>query len=242
MIAMQRWNGWLAAAALALTGFVTAPAYAGCGTCGGGEGHTHAQKEDNAHKHAECEKCENCICDTAATASGEAVVGQLAPAFSLEDAEGNQVALADFKGKTVVIHFQSCECPWDVAYQPYLNAIAAKYAGQDVMFLGINSNKNEDYARIAEYAPSAGIEYTILKDPGNKVADTYKAKTTPHMYVVDAEGMLRYMGGIEAVPTMATIGQMDEQYLEPVLDALLAGHELPHTETTSKGCSIKRVN
>ncbi len=223
MLTLKGWSGVLGGVVTAAA-LLAAPAYAGDGA-----------KAEGA--------CATCMCGTAgADAMTEAAVGKPAPAFTLADAEGKDVSLADFKGKTVVLHFQSCECPWDVAYQPMLNALATQYADKGVVFLGINSNKAEDYARIGEYVPSADVPYTIVKDPGNNVADAYKAQTTPHMYVIDGEGVLRYMGGIEAVPTMATVGKMDEQYLAPVLDALLAGEELPYTETTSKGCSIKRAN
>ena len=170
-------------------------------------------------------------------------IGEAAPAFTLTNAEGEDVSLSDFAGQTLVIQFQSCQCPWDVAYQPYLNALAEEFSDDDVVFLGINSNKAETYDTIAAYnaGENQGVAYEVLKDPGNAVADAFGAKTTPHMYVIDGDGVLRYRGGIEAVPGgMQQVGQMEEQFLGPVLAALVDGSEPPYTETTSKGCSIKR--
>lgn len=176
-------------------------------------------------------------------------IGEAAPTFTLADADGNDVSLADFRGKITVLHFQSCKCPWDVAYQAQLNSIAEKYATAEhdgktvhVQFVGINSNKAEDYKMIAKYNQKASIPYPVLKDPGNKVADAYAAKTTPHMYIIDQQGVLRYQGGIEKAPArLKDVSKMDQQYLEPALKALIAGTEPTHTDTTPKGCSIKRV-
>jgi len=82
-------------------------------------------------------------------------LGQPAPNFTLEDYNGNEVSLSDFAGKAVVIHWQSCNCPYDVAYQPYLNELAERFADaeegeMEVQFVGINSNRTEDVEQIAE--------------------------------------------------------------------------------------------
>ena len=77
--------------------------------------------------------------------------------------------------------------------------------------------------------------------PGAKVADQFGAQTTPHVFVINKEGVLVYRGGIEQAPGRPSdCGQMQEQYLEPVLVALTEGKPLPYTETKSKGCGIKR--
>ncbi|GAB4108318.1 MAG: thioredoxin family protein [Phycisphaeraceae bacterium] len=178
------------------------------------------------------------------------VIGEPAPPFTLTDVvTGQEVSLADFKGKVVVIAFQSINCPWDRmrpegGYQRYLAPLSQQYAEQGVQFLAINSNKNESVEEIASYHQEHAIPYPILKDPNNIVADAYNAKTTPHIYVIDKDEAqtLRYMGGVEQIPTSPEkCGQMEENYLVPVLNAVLAGEEPPYTKTTSKGCSIKRV-
>ena len=69
----------------------------------------------------------------------------------------------------------------------------------------------------------------------------FGATTTPHIFVIDEEGTLVYRGGIEKAPSSPSqCGQMKQQYLEPVLTALVADQPLPYTDTKSKGCSIKR--
>ncbi len=180
-----------------------------------------------------------------------AQVGQPAPGFELQDSQGNTHRLSDYKGTVVVVHFQSCRCPWDVAYQPILNRLANRFqsdpppTGQTipVRFLGMNANRAEDIAQIQAYIPQAQIPYPVLKDPGNRVADLYAARTTPHIYVIgrDDQQTLVYKGGIEKAPLSPDgCGESQEQYLEPVLQALAAGGEAPISQTQSIGCSIKR--
>ena len=180
----------------------------------------------------------------------EPEVGQPAPAFELMDNNGQFHKLSDYKGAIVVLHFQSCRCPWDVAYQPILSELAKSFGSQSdseqpspVQFLGINANHSEDQAIIENYLVETQMPYPILKDAGNKIADIYAAKTTPHIFVInnDEQQTLAYKGGIEQAPlSPLECGQSLEQYLEPVLKALLVGEKPFVTETASIGCSIKR--
>lgn len=178
-------------------------------------------------------------------------IGEAAPQFSLEDVvTGETVNLSEFQGKVVVVAFQSINCPWDRmresgGYQRYLSPLSEQYKDQDVVFLAINANKNESIEELNSYHEQHELPYPILKDTDNIIADAYNAKVTPHVYVIaaDEQQTLVYMGGIEQVPTSPEVcGLMDENYLEPVLNAVLAGEELPHTKTTPKGCGIKRVS
>lgn len=188
--------------------------------------------------------------DTAPAKRVDPELNAPAPQFTLDNVvTGEPVNLADYQDKIVVIAFQSINCPWDRmredgGYQRYLAPLSEQYADQDVVFFGINANRNESVEAVASYHEEHELPYPILKDNDNIVADLYNAKTTPHIYVIASgeDQMLVYMGGVEQVPTSPEVcGEMDEKYLEPVLEALLAGEELPYTKTTSKGCSIKRV-
>ena len=180
--------------------------------------------------------------------SAEPKLGEPAPAFELQDLDGNTHALSDFEGQIVVLHFQAVGCPWEKAYQGGLNELANKFSSVEhdgetvkVQFLGINANHNESVDSIRSAKESRSIPYPILKDRGNKVADMYAAKTTPHMYVIDQDGVLRYMGGVEKAPTSPRkVWQSDDQYLSEVLAAITHGKELPYTDTVSKGCGINR--
>jgi peroxiredoxin len=169
-----------------------------------------------------------------------AAVGDKAPWFRLPGSDDEKHSLEDFKGKIVVIHFEAVNCPWDQAYQPILNKVCAEY-GKDVVFIGINSNSTETMEDVKGIIKKDDIPYLVLKDAHNNIADAYGAQTTPHIFIVDAKGILRYKGGVEKAPTTVKgVGQSSEQYLVPVLKALIAGDDPPVTETKSKGCSIKR--
>ena len=175
-------------------------------------------------------------------------VGEAAPGFTLADIHGDKHSLSDFRGQVVVIHFQSCTCPWEAEYQPIFNEMAEKYRAEDedeqdpVQFLAINANHNESRKQLRKYAKNKPVVYPILKDEGNEVADKYQAQTTPHIYVVDEKGVLRYKGGVEKAPLAPKhVGDSDSQYLGPVLEAITAGEDLPHKDTRAIGCSIKRT-
>lgn len=177
-----------------------------------------------------------------------AKVGEPAPQFTLTDVvEGKEMSLADFKDQIVVVFWQSTTCPWNAmnenrGYERILKPFAKEWSERGVKFLAINSNKTESVESIKQHAQQAGLPYPILKDPGNKVADQYGAKTTPHFFVISKDDQtLLYKGGFEQVPVSpADCGHMDKKYLEPVLEAALAGETVPYTETPSKGCTIKR--
>ncbi len=183
-------------------------------------------------------------------AAAQLHVGQPAPSFELKDTQGKLHRLSDYAGKVVVIHFQSCNCPWDKAYQPILNDVAGQFVSSEnfgsapqFVFLAINSNRTEFMDQIAAYHASGAVAYPVLKDNANRVADDYGAMTTPHIFVINADDAqtLAYIGGIEKAPLgPQACGESQEQYLVPVLTALKEGRNPPVTETKAIGCSIKR--
>lgn len=197
--------------------------------------------------------CALALSATAARAAErvDPALGEPAPPFSLTDpVTGQTVSLSDYQGKIVVIAFQSIHCPWNKmresgGYERYLVPLSKQYAEKNVQFLAINSNKNESAEEISSYHEQHSFPYPILKDTDNVVADAYNAQVTPHVYVIapDEPQTLLYMGGVEQIPTSPEMcGKMEEQYLEPVIKAVLAGEALPYTKTTPKGCGIKRVS
>ena len=184
----------------------------------------------------------------AADQANDLAIGGAAPAFTLPSVtDGSEVSLKDHKGKVVVVLFHSINCPFykmheDKGYDRVFVKMVDEYKDKDVVFVGINANKNESTEKIKAYVKKHNINYTVLKDEGNKIADLYQAKVTPHVYVIDQEGKLRYRGGVERHSGgPAGCGESDTQYLGPVIDALLEGSEPPHTQTKATGCGIKRV-
>jgi peroxiredoxin len=166
------------------------------------------------------------------------MVGKAAPDFALKDTKGLSHSLAAYRGKIVVLGFLSTGCPFSIAYQERLRAIARDYAGRQVILIGINSNPAEPVDVIRAHARKNGLEFPILKDEGSRIADLYAATRTPEVYVVDGEGMLRYHGRIDNSKDPARVKRSD---LRAALDELLAGKPVAVAETKSFGCPIKMI-
>lgn len=167
-------------------------------------------------------------------------LGKEAPLFELPDSEGKTHDLADHRGdQGTVIIWVSAKCPVTNAYTGRMAALAGKYEAKGFAFLGINSNRTERPEEIAAHASESGLGFPLLKDDRNVVADRYGASVTPEVYVLDAEGILRYHGRIDDSMKESGVTTRD---LEAALEALLAGKPVPESETRAFGCTIKRVD
>ncbi len=165
-------------------------------------------------------------------------VGAAAPEFELKDLSGKPHALKSYRGKTAVVTFISARCPISKMYQDRIRAVADEYAKQGVAFLAINANADELIAEVRAHAEQNKLNFTILKDDGNVVADAYAAERTPTVYVVDKDGVLRYQGRIDNSQNERLVKRND---LREALNELLAGKAVSVAETKAMGCVIKRV-
>jgi peroxiredoxin len=164
--------------------------------------------------------------------------GSPAPEFTLSDLNSKSHALKDYRGKTVVVSFISARCPISNAYKDRIRAIADEYARQGVVFLGVNSNSDESADEVRAYAAKNNLNFTILKDEGNLIADAYSAERTPKVYVIDGNGLLRYQGRIDNSQNPNLVKRND---LREALNELQAGKPVSVAETKALGCMIKRV-
>src|SRR5262245_7469659 len=122
-------------------------------------------------------------------------LGRTVEPFTLKDYRGKEHALADFKdSKLLVVAFVGVECPLAKLYGPKLAKLSGEFAAKGVAFLAIDANSQDGVTEIAAYARNAGIEFPVLKDLGNKVADQIGATRTPEVFVLDAERIVRYHG------------------------------------------------
>ena len=168
-------------------------------------------------------------------------IGSPAPAFTLTAIDGKTFSLAEATKthKAVVVMFIATKCPYSNAYNDRMRDLAAAYAKDGVLFVGINSNKTEPTEEVVEHAKQHGLTFPILKDPGNKVADQYDARHTPEVFVVDPSGVLRYHGRIDE--NYEDASKVTSPDLRNALDALLSNKPIAKAETKAFGCSIKRV-
>ena len=185
----------------------------------------------------------------ASAALGAATVGQPAPAFTLNDLDGKTRSLADFKGKTLVLEWVNPECPFVVNHYDKSGNIPAtqKAAAADgVVWLQINSaaaGKQGDYdaeKAKAWQAKNKVAAAAYLRDSDGKVGKAYDAKTTPHIFIVNAEGVLVYNGAIDSIRSRdpADIAKA-ENYVKSALAALKEGKPVAHATTQPYGCPVK---
>ena len=184
----------------------------------------------------------------AIAAQASVKVGDAAPNFSLAGEDGKPHALADYKGKTVVLEWTNAECPFVKKHYSggNMQSLQKTYTGKDVVWLSINSSAPGkqgavDAASAAAIVKEKGAAPThVLLDGKGEVGRLYEAKTTPHMFVVDKNGKLAYAGGIdsEASADPADIASATP-YVKNALDELLAGKTVSTAVTKPYGCSIK---
>lgn len=178
----------------------------------------------------------------AADTGAVAKVGEAAPSFSLPDTDGKVHNLSDYRGKVVIIEFDATRCPVAKEYDQRMNKYIADNvlnSGGKVVWLAINSNENplEDIAEIKKHMADVGAKYPVLKDNDSKVADLYAARVTPHMYIIDTQGVLRYKGAFDDSRKEENV---TKHYVADAVSALLADKPVAVTETPAKGCTIKR--
>ncbi|MBI4394579.1 MAG: redoxin domain-containing protein, partial [Candidatus Omnitrophica bacterium] len=124
-------------------------------------------------------------------------LGEAIPDFKLADTTGQEHQLSQHRGRVVMIHFWSATCPFVIRYDDRLKEIAEDYTPDGVVVLGIDSNSNETPRQIKKVAEGRKVNYPILIDPGNQIADQFGAVTTPHVFIVDREGKLVYEGAVD---------------------------------------------
>jgi len=187
----------------------------------------------------------------AVAAAAAAKVGEPAPPFTLVDSTGQTRSLADFTGKTVVLEWTNHGCPFVKKHYGAENMQAQQRAAtaDGVVWLTINSSApgqqgHVDGAgaeRVRSDAKAAQTAY--LLDPQGTTGRAYGAITTPHMYVIDPDGVLRYAGAIDSIPSAdpADIAKAT-QYVPQALAELAAGKPVSVAVTRPYGCSVKYAN
>jgi peroxiredoxin len=167
-------------------------------------------------------------------------IGDPAPSFGLPDTSGSMHSPASAPATVVV--FTCNHCPYALAWHERLETVARDYLAQGVKMLAINPNDAERYPRDSAEAMRARVQagefdgVPYLRDETQEVARAYDAKTTPDVFVLDADGILRYRGAPDADHEDPS---QKAAYLRAALDAVLGGCEPDPAETTPVGCSIK---
>jgi peroxiredoxin len=166
-----------------------------------------------------------------------------APNFTLKNYNGKEIKLADYKDKIIVLEWFNYECPF-VRYHyqkaSTMKDLAAKYKDKNVVWLAINSTSHQEIEKNREFVKKNKVLYPILDDSSGVTGKAYKAKTTPHIFIINTEGNIAYNGAIDNAP----LGKVPENeklvnYVDKALEELIAGKEVSTTKTKPYGCSVK---
>jgi peroxiredoxin len=169
----------------------------------------------------------------------KAKVGQEAPAFTLKDCAGKEHKLADYKDKIVVLEWVNQQCPWCIKAIPAMKKVHAKYAKNDeIVWLGIESTHWRTDAENQEFIKKYELDYPILMDQDGEVGRMYNARTTPHAFVI-AKGKLVYAGAVHNDRYERKEKDEVRNYVDEALTAVLAGKDVPVSETKPWGCGVK---
>lgn len=178
-------------------------------------------------------------------------LGKPAPAFSASDSNGKAWSLDALKGKIVVLETTNRDCPYVGKHYRAGNMQAQQHeaAAKGVVWLTVaasapgeqgfvTASEANDTVKKNGAAPAA-----VLLDPKSRIARAYGATVTPHLYVIDASGVLVYKGGIDSIPS-SNVNDIPKakQYVRVALDEVLAGKPVSDASTRPYGCTLKYGN
>ena len=179
-------------------------------------------------------------------------VGAAAPAFNGETASGDTVALSGLKGKTVVLEWTNKDCPFVRKHYETGNMQTLQKESKsdhDVVWVSIISSAPGEQGYLEPAEALANIEDTkaapdhLILDPKGTIGMSYGAVTTPHMYIIDPNGNLAFMGGIDDNSSSRHSTVEDaKNYLRAALDDMAAGRAVAQAVTRPYGCSVKYAN
>jgi peroxiredoxin len=169
-------------------------------------------------------------------------VGRHIENFTLPDTYGRSRSLAEAgEAPAVVIAFLGTECPLARVYGRRLGEMAREYRDRGVIFAGIDANQQDSLTAVAAYAERHGIEFPMLLDTRNEIADLFGAARTPEIFVLDANRIVRYHGRVDdqyGIGIQRTVPQRRD--LAIALDEILAGKQVSVPQTPATGCIIGR--
>lgn len=170
-------------------------------------------------------------------------IGDKATDFRLKSVDGKMYSMADYKdAKGFIVVFTCNHCPFAVKYEDRINDLSKKYKSKGYILLAINPNDpalepTDSYELMKVRAKEKGFAFPYLFDDGQKIYPQYGATKTPHVFLLDKNQIVKYIGAID--DNVDSAADVKEKYLENAIAALESGR-IPSPETTKAiGCSIK---
>lgn len=169
--------------------------------------------------------------------------GDKATDFKLKSVDGKMYSMADYKdAKGFIIVFTCNHCPFAKKYEDRINDLAKKYKSKGYILLAINPNdpvvqKEDSYELMKERAKEKGFVFPYLFDEGQKIYPQYGATKTPHVFLLDKNHIVKYIGAID--DNVDEANNVKEKYLENAITALENGKTPSPEVTKAIGCTIK---
>lgn len=170
-------------------------------------------------------------------------IGDVATDFNLKGTDGEMHSLSSIDGaKGYVVVFTCNHCPFSVMYEDRLIDLHNKFAPMGYPVVAINPNdpevvKGDDMPGMIKRADEKGFPFMYLMDEGQKIYPQYGATKTPHVFLLDANRVVKYIGAIDNSAKDAA--QVSEKYLENAIVAIQNGEEPSPAVTKAIGCSVK---
>lgn len=170
-------------------------------------------------------------------------IGDKVEDFSLKSTEGEMVSMSDYEdAKGYIVIFTCNHCPYAKAYEDRIKAIQEKYAPQGYPVIAINPNDPEvqpedSFEKMKKRAEAQNFNFKYLFDEGQKVYPKFGATRTPHVFLLDDEMVVRYIGAID--DNYKSAAEVEKAYLKDAIEALKKGNDPQPATTKAIGCTIK---
>ncbi len=169
-------------------------------------------------------------------------IGDALPEFVLQDFRGKSHHSNELDNRPVIVFFFGVECPIVQYYASQMDQLAAGFDDEPIQWIGINSNQHDSLKEIEHFGNKHQLNFPLLKDPGNRIADAFGATRTPEVFLFDANHKLQYRGAID---DRYSYGQQkpvaDKTFLVDALTAIKNRQPPLVTQTKAVGCIIGRL-
>lgn len=170
-------------------------------------------------------------------------IGDTATDFKLKSVDGKMYSMSDYKSaKGFIVVFTCNHCPFAKKYEDRINDLAKKYKSKGYILLAINPNDPiaepaDSFDMMKVRAKEKGFTFPYLFDEGQKIFPQYGATKTPHVFLLDKNRVVKYIGAID--DNVDSAADVKEKYLENAIAALESGKTPSPEITKAIGCSIK---
>ena len=170
-------------------------------------------------------------------------VGDKATDFKLKSVDNKMYSMADYKdAKGFIVVFTCNHCPFAVKYEDRIIDLAKRYKSKGYVLLAINPNDpaaqpEDSFELMQKRAKEKKFTFPYLFDEGQKIYPQYGATKTPHVFLLDKNLVVKYIGAID--DNVEDASEVKEKYLENAIAALEKGEEPTPNTTKAIGCTIK---